>query len=552
MRQSKALSVLLRGPGWDTGQIASLFVGLANLVVQSLVFHGAVPQVVLAAYSSVVFAVAIILLFLGLRRTSFTIYAVALLTSFSDVSWTGSDFQRHSSSVADLRLGPLSVAMWYLLLAAALICLRKDLWHKASDRTYDSVMRELRPLAAIVLLAVLQGVMRMALSVNSLSDFAVDLFSVAFVFLFLYAVLGCLPWERIQWILKTALQLAVISVAVNAIVGARVDYGGQLFVPAPDITNYLPVVVIAIYGTRRGFCALFWLVYVSVVFGTGLIAPNGKLILVVLMSAAYLIIVDGQGRFSVKRLIPVLLSIVALLSFADATVDFLDDLDYKVLAYKYRQVFTVGKMAMDDPALFYSSSIGNLAAELNTVWTASAPVDRLAGRGFGGWYKDVTGYLTIADAMAYRDGINATGRFRQFHLPIIQVLSWSGLVGIAFYFAMVGKLWKRIREGSPGALLPLTILLFTLGFLKENQLMFSLGLGLAMTQAKVLAVEPRKVLEQAMVPDRPRFRHRAWKQILAFASQPSSTASLVTPPAADSPAIERIKNAPGLNHYSRI
>jgi hypothetical protein len=473
-------SGVVREPDSSGGVVCIALVGIANIALQSSVLLGKAPVTSLTIFSAVVFVSIIILLLLGFRSASFSIYAIALLTSYSDVSWGGSAFKEQSSAVADMRLGPLSVAMWYLLLLSTMIFVRRDMWMPPKEQLHFAVLREMRPLTVIAFIGILGGVARVCFAGNSLEDLATDVFALLFVFLFLYGVLGCLSKTRIENLLRTALVLAIVSVILNAGLGVRVNYGGQFFVPIPDIVNYLPIVILAVLGRSRRLCICSWILYVSAAFGAGLIAPTGKLILVVMMSAVYLTMIDKNSIPSGRRLIPIAAAIFGIIFFSGGIADMLDFFDYQVLAYKYRQVFAVAALARDTPILFYSSSIGNLSAEIETVWRSLTTGEVFLGRGFGAWYRDLTGHLSMADAMAYSDQIIGSGHFRRFHLPIIEVMSWAGAIGVIAYCLMVRKLWRRIRNGTYSALLPLTILLFTLGFLKENQLMFSLGLAYGM------------------------------------------------------------------------
>lgn len=292
-------------------------------------------------------------------------------------------------------------------------------------------------------------------------------------------------WHYLNVVFVFSLCFSFLKILVYHLLGYKSYYAGMEITVYDLFYNLFPIIpiVLAVIYSRLYF--ILWVVLFYFVL-SGISITGGKLFfeyLIIFVFSLSLLFSSkdfkeiNKARFVLNRsaiLILLTLLTVVVLNYNQGLVDFFSDYELHAVSYKLSQLNALLVLSTNlDP----SSSTGNLYYEFVTIFSnflEGNSLSLLYGSGLGGSFHDYNSYL-LSSSSAYTDDQISTGLFYKFHLPLTSFFAWGGAVGLLLFLYLCYihiTQMKNFDIHSIYALSSFIVFLFTIGFIKENYILF--------------------------------------------------------------------------------
>lgn len=307
----------------------------------------------------------------------------------------------------------------------------------------------------------------------------IEEFNLILVFLFSVFITKDLRYIDVPFLLIVLIFSSIFRSVFLSYFDLYTIYGGQRGYVFDFCFDLIPVLPLIIFETTKKIRFLLLSFFmVSVVYFSGGYIVGGKNILVFGLSF-FLSLVVIINSFD-NRVSPIVFAFVSLffLVFSfnmNVLVSFFEIFGIDSLNYKLFQIQQGMIYLFDFSYIDTTLSVGNILAEIYTVFFVNLDnaVDFLFGKGIGGVYRDMFGFLHNSND-AYPDSMFLLNEFYRFHIPVAIVLSWGGIIGLLGYLFIVSKTFKMFNN-FPGMICSLLcLILFFLGSFKEYFILVSL------------------------------------------------------------------------------
>lgn len=307
----------------------------------------------------------------------------------------------------------------------------------------------------------------------------IEEFNLILVFLFSVLITKDLRYVDVPFLLSLLVFSSILRSVFLSYFDIYTIYGGQrgyVFDFCFDLIPALPLIVFEITKKIRFLLLTFFMV--SIVYFSGSYIVGGKNILVFGVSFFLsLVVISNSFGNKVSSILFAFVALFFLVIFfnMNVLVSFFEIFGIDSLNYKLFQIQQGMIYLFDFSYIDTTLSVGNILAEIYTVFFVNLDnvFDFLFGKGIGGIYRDIYGFLHNSNA-AYPDSMFLLNEFYRFHIPVAIVLSWGGIIGLLSYLFVVSKTFKMFNE-FPGMVCSLLcLLLFFLGSFKEYFILVSL------------------------------------------------------------------------------
>jgi hypothetical protein len=297
--------------------------------------------------------------------------------------------------------------------------------------------------AKFILFSSVIGLIFVFFSVNYIDTYIKDLLVYLPYFIYLY-LLSFLNTNDLKLIVKYGISLSVVTMLISYITQQFFFYGGNFTFVLMNSFSFVMIFTIFffknLYSNKHYFFLSLSMLFLLL---TGKVFIGTKSIIILILLIIWLFY---SSKNNVKLALISLLCIIFLIGpLIDwITVNLSNNL---LLSYKFLQITNVFDFIDLEMIAFSGTSMGNIVAELMTLFSylKDNVIFLITGKGFGGAVADVHGYLAgyVGSGGGYGEIDLIRNQFTRMHLPIFEIIIKTGLIGLWYYLKLLINAFQK-------------------------------------------------------------------------------------------------------------